>query len=243
MLVNNQFNIKKTYSLLGDYMKIYKHKKNKLYVFILFVFMIILGGIYNIKATSLPLLGHTFYLDPGHGGVDPGSLYKDIYEKDINLAICIKIKDKLEQLGAIVYMTRCGDYDLSYINSSSRKKSDLNNRAKIINESNADMYISIHLNSVTSTTWHGAQVFYDDVNDENIKIASLFQKKFQKNLGTDREIKEISTMLLNRKVNIPGVLIEVGFLSNTNERYLLRQESYQDKIATNISEVLVENYN
>ena len=50
-------------------------------------------------------------------------------------------------------------------------------------------------------------------------------------------------MLLNRKVNIPGVLIDVGFLSNTNERYLLRQESYQDKIATNISEVLVEYYN
>ena len=62
-------------------------------------------------------------------------------------------------------------------------------------------------------------------------------------LDNDREIKEISTMLLNRKVNIPGVLIEVGFLSNANERYLLRQESYQDKIATNISEVLVEYYN
>ena len=223
-------------------MFIYKNKPNKLYFFIMFIFFILLGGIYKIKATSLPLIGHTFYIDPGHGGLDPGSIYKDIYEKDINLDICFAIKEKLESLGATVYMTRYGDYDLSYMQTGARKRSDLNNRAKIINESDSDMYISIHLNSVTSTTWHGAQVFYDDVNSKNIEIANLFQEHFKKNLNTKREVKEIKTMLLNRKITIPGVLIEIGFLSNPNDRYLLRQKWYHKKIAVSIGDVLKEYY-
>ena len=224
-------------------MNLYKQKKHKLYVFILFIFMMILSSIYRTKALSLPLLGHTFYLDPGHGGLDPGSIYQNIYEKDINLSICDILKEELEKNGATVYMTRYGDYDLSYINTGARKRSDLNNRAKIINESKADMYISIHLNSVTSKTWHGAQVFYDDVNEKNIKIANLFQEKFKKNLNTKRDVKEIKTMLLNRKIKIPGVLIEAGFLSNDNDRYLLRKTWYQKKIAKNITEVLISYYN
>ena len=223
-------------------MFLYKHKSNKLYVFIMFVFLLISGGLYKIKATSLPLFGKTIYLDPGHGGIDPGSIYKDIYEKDINLDICFAIKDKLEKLGATVYMTRYGDYDLSYMRTGARKRSDLNNRANIINESNADMYISIHLNSVSSTTWHGAQVFYDDVNSKNIEIAQKFQEHFKKNLNTKREVKEIKTMLLNRKITIPGVLIEIGFLSNTNDRYLLRQKWYHKRMSNNIGEVLIGYY-
>ena len=67
-------------------------------------------------------------------------------------------------------MTRYGDYDLSKNYTGSRKKSDLNNRAKIINTSKADIYISIHLNSISSSTWSGAQVFYDDVNDKNYNL-------------------------------------------------------------------------
>lgn len=223
-------------------MFIYKHKSNKLYVFLVFIFLLLIGGLYKIKATSLPLFRRTFYIDAGHGGLDPGSIYKDIYEKDINLDICFAIKEQLESLGATVYMTRYGDYDLSYMRTGARKRSDLNNRAKIINESGADMYISIHLNSVSSTTWHGAQVFYDDVNSNNIKIAKLFQEHFKKNLNTKREVKEIKTMLLNRKITIPGVLIEIGFLSNANDRYLLRQKWYHKRIAKNISDVLINYY-
>lgn len=223
-------------------MALYKHKKEKIYVFILFSITFLIMGICKIKATNLPLFNRVIYLDPGHGGVDPGSIYKDIYEKDINLEICEKLNEELTKQGAVVYMTRYGDYDLSRINYGERKKSDLNNRATIINESDADMYISIHLNSVSSSTWHGAQVFYDDVNDDNLEIANLFQERFKKYLNSKREVKEIKNMLLNRKVTIPGVLIEVGFLSNSNDRYLLRQTWYQEKIAKNISEVLIEYY-
>ena len=223
-------------------MNVYSNKTSKLYVFLFFLFLLMLGGIYRVKANTLPFSGLAFYVDPGHGGIDPGSIYKDIYEKDINLDICFAIKDKLESMGATVYMTRYGDYDLSYMQTGARKRSDLNNRAKIINESNVDMYISIHLNSVLNSTWHGAQVFYDDVNEKNKVIAHEFQNYFKSHLNTKREVKEIKTMLLNRKIKIPGVLIEIGFLSNANDRYLLRQKWYHKKIANNISEVLIRHY-
>ena len=191
---------------------------------------------------NLELLGKVIYLDPGHGGKDPGTVYKNIYEKDINLEICLKLQKVLESEGAIVYLTRYGDYDLSK-NNYSRKKSDLNNRAKIINESGADIYISIHLNSISSSTWSGAQVFYDDVNKKNIEIANLFQEQLRKDLKTTRKVKEISTMLMNRKISIPGILIEAGFLSNSNDRYLLRQDDYQYKICNSIREGLIKYFN
>ena len=221
----------------------YMKKTDKLYVFLFFLFLMIIAGIYKTKALNLPLLGRVIYLDPGHGGQDPGSIYQNIYEKDINLDICNILKEELEKAGAIVYMTRYGDYDLSYINTSSRKRSDLNNRAKIINESKADMYISIHLNSVNSSSWHGAQVFFDDVNIKNKKIAELFQNDFRKILNTKREVKEIKTMLLNRKIRIPGVLIEVGFLSNPNDRYLLQKKSYKNKVCSTIKNTVIKYFN
>jgi len=214
--------------------------KYKICVIFLFLLIINFWSFINVSAQDFPLLGKVIYLDAGHGGVDPGTVYKDIYEKDLNLEITIKLQEKLESMGAIVYMTRVGDYDLSNNNAAERKKSDLNNRVKMINSSGADIYISIHLNSISSSTWSGAQVFYDDVNDKNYEFAKLMQKQLKKDLKTNREVKELTNMLLNRKVTVPGVLIEVGFLSNSNDRYLLQQESYQYKIVESISIGIVD---
>ena len=104
-------------------------------IYILFFLILSLVSVNFVSANkneyNLELLGKVIYIDPGHGGLDPGTIYKDIYEKDINLEICLKLQKVLESEGAIIYLTRYGDYDLSN-NSYSRKKSDLNNRAKII---------------------------------------------------------------------------------------------------------------
>ena len=197
----------------------------------------------GIKKSNLELLGKVIYIDPGHGGPDPGTIYKNIYEKDINLEICKKLQTILEEEGAIVYLTRYGDYDLSKSYTGSRKKSDLNNRAKIINDSKADIYISIHLNSISSSTWSGAQVFYDDVNEKNYDLALLMQEQLKTDLKTTRKVKEISTMLMNRKIVIPGILIEAGFLSNPNDRYLLRQADYQYKIVESIKRGIIKYFN
>ena len=216
--------------------------KKKIYTLILFVLALSIFSVISTKANELPLTNKIIYIDPGHGGLDPGSIYKDTYEKDINLKICLKLKKNLETMGATVYLTRYDDYDLSTPNTGSRKKSDLNNRVRLMNDSNADMYISIHLNATNSKKWYGAQVFYDDVNPENKKIAQIMQEELKNNLNTNREIDEISKMLLNRKVTIPGVLIEVGFLSNDNERYLLKKDDYQEKVSKIIVNGILKYY-
>lgn len=204
-----------------------------------FIFLIVvcICSFYFVKvnSTNLPLVGKVIYLDAGHGGVDAGANYKEILEKDINLSIVKILASKLENLGATVYLTRYDDYDLSNIGVKYRKKSDLYNRAKIINESEADIYISIHLNSTTSSVWSGAQVFYDDVCDENLILAQSIKKA----LKTDREVSEISTMYFNKLVRKPGVLVEVGFLSNSKDRANLINEDYQGKIADMVIEGII----
>lgn len=201
-----------------------KYKINVLILLIFFLF-----GISIVKANSFPLLGRVIYIDPGHGGVDPGAIYKEIEEEDINLEISLKLRDLLEKNGAIVYLTRDGDYDLS-ITKNRRKRSDLSNRVNMINNSNCDLYLSIHLNSESTSSWRGAQVFYDDINKNNLIFAQIMQEEFKKKLKSSRDISEVKTIYLNKNVNVPGLLLELGFISNPNERYLLRQNNYQDKI-------------
>lgn len=179
----------------------------KLKMFIIFIILVCVIDKVNAFINDVPLLGKVIYLDPGHGGIDPGAYYKDIYEEDINLSISLKLKEKLESNGAIVYITRDGDYDLSSKNVSLRKRSDLANRAKLINESDADVYLSIHLNSSLNSSWKGAQVFYDDINKDNETIAKIFQEEFNKKLNSNRKIKEISDLYMYKNINKMGGII------------------------------------
>ena len=208
-------------------------------VCILFTFLITLLSLTSTKKEKL-LYGKTIYIDPGHGGIDPGAIYKEIKESDINLEISKQLKEELEKDGAKVYLTRIGDYDLSEINTKNHKRNDLTVRARIINESMCDMYISIHLNSDPSPTWNGAQIFYTNKNEKNKKIAEIFEKEFKKQLKTKRKAKQMKNMYLFEKIERPGILVEAGFISNPNDRYMLKQENYQRKIATTIREGIIK---
>ena len=199
-------------------------------IFFLVLFLCLFNVVFA-KDKSLSLLSKVIYLDPGHGGADCGAYYKNYKESDLNLFISKKVMEFLKEEGAIVYLTRYGDYDLSTPNAWNRKRSDLSRRANIINSSDCDLYLSIHLNADDSGTLRGAEVYYDTINPKNKKIAEIFQDEFNKNLGTDREYKENSTKYLQRRVNRPGVLLEVGFLSNASERALLVSDEYQYKLA------------
>lgn len=211
-------------------------------IYVLFLFILTLGSINYINANnnSLPLFGKVIYIDPGHGGLDPGAMYNGIKEKDINLEISKKLENKLTSMGAIVYLTRYDDYDLSANNTINRKRSDLSRRGNAINKSDCDIFLSIHLNAEDSSTWRGAQVFYDDTNEKNEEIAKIFQEQFKKDLKSTRNYKKVDELYLQRRIERPGVLLEVGFLSNSNDRYLLKQDSYQNKIVTSITNGLLK---
>jgi N-acetylmuramoyl-L-alanine amidase len=205
-------------------------------------FIIMLLTIHKVDGfiNELPLFNKVIYIDPGHGGIDAGASYKDVLEKDINLEISKLLVASLEAKGALVYLTREEDYDLAVPNAYLRKRSDLNQRARMINKSNCDLYLSIHLNASQSTNWSGAQVFYNDINPKNAEIAKIFQAKFKKHLGSKRKPKEVDDLFMYRNIKRPGVLLELGFISNPNERYILRKTYYQKKLVKVISEGVLE---
>ncbi len=213
--------------------------KSKILSLMLVICFILSFSIIRAKTNELPLLGKVIYIDPGHGGKDPGAVYKDIYESNINLSISKKIYEDLISKGAIVYLTRDGDYDLAVTNAINRKRSDLSRRANIINKSMCDLYISIHLNAENSSVWKGAQVFYDDVNPKNEQIAKIMQEELAKDFKTDRTYKKTNEMYLHKRVTRPGVLIEVGFITNPNERYLLTKDDYQQRLSNTITNGII----
>lgn len=175
-----------------------------------------------------------------HGGVDNGAQKDQIVEKDLNLLLVKKLEKELTSKGAIVYLTRENDNDLS-TTKINRKRNDLYNRAKKINDISPDMYISIHLNSTTSSNWKGLQVFYTNKNSNNQNIARSITDYLKKKLSNVRDIKEDNTYYMYKHIKSPGILIEAGFISNPNENYLLRQEWYQDKLIRLMAEA-IDNY-
>ena len=206
--------------------------------FIMFSFTILLTVISFVSAKENKLKDKVILIDPGHGNKDPGTVVGDVYEKDINLKISLKLKTELEKQGVKVILTRDGDYDLAYPNASYRKKSDFDNRIKLINSSKADLYLSIHLNYLASSKYYGPQVFYDK---DNQKFAEVVQQTLNKDMNTDRKVKKIpSSTYMYDKLKVPGILIECGFLSNPSEREKLKSEEYQQKIAVSIVKAIRE---
>lgn len=216
----------------------------KLIILLLFVCFLVMT-VFKVDASKLtfPLIGKVIIIDPGHGGVDNGASHLEVKEDNINLAISILIKKELEKNGATVFLTRDGDYDLSRPHALYRKKSDFDNRIRIINNSNADIYLSIHLNIFNQRIYFGPQVFYTENVKSNKIIAKTIQAELNKTLNTKRIIKKTNNSnYMYRQLNIPGVLIECGFLSNYNDRNNLQKKIYQKKFSQIILQGIINYY-
>ncbi|MFB9329488.1 N-acetylmuramoyl-L-alanine amidase CwlD [Paenibacillus aurantiacus] len=189
---------------------------------------------------TMPLSGKTIVLDAGHGGVDGGAVSKQgVVEKDLNLAIALQLRDYLQQAGALVHMTREGDYDLAEEDTkkiSRRKTEDLVKRAQFVKDQEADLFVTIHMNSIPSPRWSGAQTFYYPNLPENERLAALIQDEIRRNLENTQRVaaKKNDIYLLKAMDTIPTALIEVGFLSNPGEAAMLADAEYQKKVATSI---------
>jgi len=209
---------------------------NKYKLLIIICFLILTMYLPKVTASvnNLNLLGKIIVLDAGHGGKDNGAQNSKIIEKDLNLLLVKKLEKELISRGATVYLTREEDKDLS-TTTVNRKRSDLYNRAKYINNLSPDMYISVHLNSSPSPSWRGLQIFYTSKNEKNKKIAETMTSYLKENISNVREIKKDDTYYMYKYIKSPGVLVEAGFISNPNDNYLLRNEEYQYKLVNLIS--------
>ncbi|MBV7509720.1 N-acetylmuramoyl-L-alanine amidase CwlD [Bacillus sp. sid0103] len=200
----------------------------------------------SLNAWNLPLSGKIILLDPGHGGPDGGAGTGQTLEKDIALEITKKVRDYLQMQGALVIMTRETDTDLAASDTrgySRRKVEDLKNRLKMINDGDNDFFVSIHLNAIPSSRWSGAQTFYAPQYKENAEAAKFIQDELRTNLkNTTRRAKPINNVYILKNAKKPGVLVEVGFLSNPAEKEKLKKDSYQDKIAVSIYQGITRYY-
>ena len=176
----------------------------------------------------------TIVIDPGHGGFDPGKVgANQTLEKDVNLAISEKLNQKLAASGYTVYMTRVSDEALCRGDESSKKRADMQNRVAAIEESEAQLTISIHQNSYPDPSVKGAQVFYYSESEEGRRLAETIQKSLTDRLndGNTREAKANDSYYMLKKTPTPTVIVECGFLSNYEESALLSEDMYQERIA------------
>ena len=176
-------------------------------------------------------------IDAGHGGSDPGKIgVNDCLEKDINLAIALKLKEIFEKNGIKVVMTRESDAGLYSEDATNKKAEDMQNRCKLIDESNALFTISIHQNSYTTSNIKGAQVFYYGQSQKGKELAEQLQSALIEQVSPQnhRAAKANESYYLLRKTSTPTVIVECGFLSNPEEAELLLQEDYQNKLTAAI---------
>ena len=173
-------------------------------------------------------------------GEDGGAVSANgIAESDINLKIALKLQSLLEAANATVILTRSDEnaiYELDSKTLNQKKVSDIKNRVKIGNESEADIFVSIHLNKIPQSQYDGWQTFYNSKNEKGKLLAELIQDSLGNSIDrkNKRVAKSINGIYIVDNVEIPLALVECGFLSNPEEASLLVNDDYQNKLAWGI---------
>jgi N-acetylmuramoyl-L-alanine amidase len=179
----------------------------------------------------------TVVIDVGHGGNDPGKVgINQILEKDINLQVALKLEKFLQQSDLTVVLTRREDAGLYDEDANNKKVQDMRRRIALIEETNADLVVSIHQNSYKDESVYGPQCFYYKDSQEGERIAQLLQEQLNEGLQIEhpRAAKSNDSYYMLKKSSVPTVIAECGFLSNREEALLLNEDAYQEKLAWNL---------
>ena len=183
------------------------------------------------QVASSPKLSPTIVVDAGHGGMDGGSVgVSGSTERVLNLEYAKTLKNYLENYGFNVVMTRETLDGLYPMNSENIKKDDMLARKEIIEKSNADIILSIHMNYFPLSSCIGAQVFYNPDSDVSNHLADSIQSVFIQNLENARTNSEVGDYYMLNCTKVPAVIVECGFLSNPEEEALLLTEEYKNKV-------------
>ncbi|MBR1703007.1 MAG: N-acetylmuramoyl-L-alanine amidase [Lachnospiraceae bacterium] len=173
-------------------------------------------------------------LDAGHGGADPGKIgINGALEKDVNLQITLLVKRYLEAQDVEVILTRESEEGLYDADASNKKVQDMKRRIEKIEEAAPAIAVSIHQNSYPEEYVKGAQVFYYTNSVEGQKLAQLVQDSLVQRVEPDnrRQIKPNDSYYMLKKASVPIVIVECGFLSNSDEAEKLCDPEYQERVA------------
>lgn len=190
-----------------------------------------------------PLKGMTIALDPGHGGIDSGAHHESLLlEKEIVLEIGLQLRRLLEQGGARVMITREQDEELSKHfpdDGMARHRRDIRGRVKLINASQADLFISLHVNSIHDPTVRGPIAFYAPGKPESKRLAETVHAELNPLFSADakagqlvhRAPQESSAFFILNETGMPGILLEIAFITSSDDRTLLQGKPFRKKIA------------
>ncbi len=188
-----------------------------------------------INQTGSKIAGRIIVIDPGHGGKDPGTTHgKTIQEKEITLKVSNLVKAKLEASGAIVKMTRTGDTYPS-----------LQDRVDFAKNNYGEVFVSIHVNSASSSA-KGTETYYSVTSNDNEKedfaLATAVNTQIVKQANmNNRGVKRVDYYVVKGLV-MPAILVELGFVSNAEDRNKLTSDKYAEIFAQAIYDGIVEYY-
>lgn len=214
--------------------------RRKLVVFMLFCLIFALTTfIMHHQSTNVfsDKLSGRIVLDAGHGLPDGGAIgATGTVESTLNINIAKRVEKELTKDGYTVIMTRTDENSITDKSGTIavQKKDDMHERLKIINTSDADIFVSIHMNKFTDSRYCGAQVLYSGNFDESAQLAALLQRELHAlpdNKSKRTHLKAPPGIFLLKNAQIPAVLVECGFLSNFEEEKLLNTKEYQKAIA------------
>lgn len=194
----------------------------------------------SVNTVTKPNKAPTIILDAGHGGFDGGAVVGDVVEKDINLKFALELEPMLRAYGYNVIMTRAtdkGTEDSGLKTIRQKKVSDIKNRLSLVENTEIECFLSIHQNKFSSEKYSGTQVFYSANNEKSKYIAQSIQDSVKSLLQNDnnREIKACDeNIYLMYKTTKPAVLVECGFMSNSEELNKLLQSDYRKKLCYSI---------
>ena len=173
---------------------------------------------------------HMVVLDAGHGGEDGGTVEQAATEKEINLAVVLKLKELLEEQGIRVVLTRDKDIFMK-----------LEERVQIANGEKADLFISIHCNYYEKdSSIYGLECYYCKSGEEGKHYAEKIMETIEESKNiVSRNVKPADYYIL-KNTTVPAVLVEIGYLSNYNERNQLMSEEYQEKLAGELVKGIVK---
>lgn len=170
-------------------------------------------------------------VDPGHGGRDKGNINEGIEEKDVNLKIGILLRNRLQDKGAVVMLTRDKDVNLS-----------LSDRVEMINRERPELYISIHQNHFASPGVNGVECYCYNRDEEALKIGSIISREISNRIGVKDRGTRTGDYFLLRECRVSGVMVECMYISGSQDIKKYNEENF-DNIAKAIYESICIYYN
>ncbi len=210
---------------------------------ILFIMLIVVAylimRLYKTEVRGAFSAATTLVIDAGHGEPDGGAVgAHGTVEAGVNLKIAEKVRAKLKKRCYNVLMTRETDAGIYSEGATIRdkKRSDMHNRQRIMNESGASAFISIHMNTYTDSHYRGAQVFYSENDEGSARLAHCIQTALLSMDPDNTRVEKAASpsIYLMKQASLPAVIVECGFLSNPEEESLLNTEEYQERLAESI---------